>query len=187
MKLTNAIKRKLIQVAAFGFTNSKVGNFSKGEIYKGNWKQFCNPGLNCYSCPAATYACPIGALQSVSGSMNFNFSFYVMGFLLAIGVLFGRLICGYVCPFGLIQEIIYKIPFPKYKLPKWTKYIKFAILLIFVIILPITLTNYMGVGKPAFCQYICPAGTLEGGLPLLSTHPELRETIGSLFSLNLNP
>ncbi len=179
------VKRKLIQIAAFGFTNSKLANFSKGNIYTGNWKQFCNPGLNCYSCPAATYACPIGAMQAVAGSMNYRFSFYVVGFLLAVGVLFGRLICGYICPFGLIQEVIHLLPVKKIKIPKWMTYIKYAVLLVFVIILPAAVTNYMGIGKPTFCQYICPAGTLEGGIPLLSTHSELRQTLGHIFSLKI--
>lgn len=93
MRLTNKVKRKLIQIAAFGFSNSHVANFAGGKLYTGKWKQFCNPGLNCYSCPAASFACPIGALQAVSGSMNFNFSFYVVGFLLAVGALLRRL-CG---------------------------------------------------------------------------------------------
>ena len=118
MKFTYEIKRKLIQIAAFGFTNSHVGNFLEGKLYVGKWKQFCNPGLNCYSCPAASFACPIGAMQAVAGSMNYSFSFYVIGFLLALGVLFGRFICGYMCPFGLIQELIHKIPSKKIKLPK---------------------------------------------------------------------
>jgi len=183
MKLTNAVKRKLIQIAAFGFSNIHLGNFKSGAIYKGKWKQFCNPGLNCYSCPAAGFACPIGALQAVNGSMNFNFSFYAAGFLLAIGVMFGRLICGFWCPFGLIQELLHKIPFPKRRLPAFLRYLKYIILAVFVIILPVVATNYMGMGKPAFCQYICPAGTLEGGLPLLASHPELRQVIGKLFSL----
>lgn len=185
MQFTKAIKRKLIQIAAFGFTNPYLGNFRDGKIYTGSWKKFCNPGLNCYSCPAASYACPIGALQAVGGSMNYNFSFYVVGFLLAIGVIFGRLICGYVCPFGLLQELLYKIPFPKSKLPKWTTYIKYVVLVIFVLILPVAVTNYMGIGKPAFCEFICPAGTLEGGIPLLSTHSELRQTIGHIFSIKI--
>ena len=183
MKLTNAVKRKLIQIAAFGFSNIHLGNFKSGAIYKGKWKQFCNPGLNCYSCPAAGFACPIGALQAVNGSMNFNFSFYAAGLLLAIGVVFGRLICGFWCPFGLIQELLHKIPFPKRRLPAFLRYLKYIILAVFVIILPVVATNYMGMGKPAFCQYICPAGTLEGGLPLLASHPELRQVIGKLFSL----
>lgn len=183
MKLTNAVKRKLIQIAAFGFSNIHLGNFKSGAIYKGKWKQFCNPGLNCYSCPAAGFACPIGALQAVNGSMNFNFSFYAAGLLLAIGVVFGRLICGFWCPFGLIQELLHKIPFPKRRLPAFLRYLKYIILAVFVIILPVVATTSMGMGKPAFCQYICPAGTLEGGLPLLASHPELRQVIGKLFSL----
>ena len=185
MKLTHSFKRKLIQIIAFGFSNSHLVNFKDGSIYQGKWKQFCNPGLNCYSCPAAGFACPIGALQSVNGSMKFNFSFYVVGFLLAVGVLLGRFVCGWLCPFGLLQEILHKIPTPKLKLWKGFLYLKYVILVVFVLLLPIVATDYMGMGKPAFCQYICPAGTLEGGIPLLSIHPELRQTIGSLFFLKL--
>ena len=112
MKINQEMKRKIVQVAAFGYSNTYIGNFVSGQIYKGSWKQFCNPGMNCYSCPAARLACPIGAMQAVSGSMNFKLSFYVIGFVLALGVVFGRAICGFFCPFGLIQELIYKIPFP---------------------------------------------------------------------------
>lgn len=183
MKIRQTIKRKIIQILAFGYSNAHLLNFPKGKIYTGSWKQFCNPGLNCYSCPAASFACPIGALQAVNGSMEFNFSFYVIGFLLAFGVLLGRFVCGWLCPFGLVQELIHKIPTPKFRLPKPLKAIKYAVLIIFVFLMPILITNYMGMGKPAFCQYICPAGTLLGGIPLLSTHPELSRTIGNLFSL----
>ena len=185
MKISQSVKRKLIQMAAFGFSNAHRLNFSGGRIYKGKWKQFCNPGLNCYSCPAASFACPIGALQAVGSSMNFNFSFYVVGFLLAVGVLLGRAVCGYLCPFGLLQELLHKIPFPRLKLWKGFLYVKYLMLVVFVILLPIVATNNLGMGKPAFCQYICPAGTLEAGIPLLLTHNELRQTIGSLFSLKM--
>ncbi len=185
MKMKNAVKRKLIQIAAFGFTNAHIGNFAGGKLYTGKWKQFCNPGLNCYSCPAATLACPIGAMQAVAGSMQYNFSFYVVGFLLAVGVLLGRFVCGWICPFGLVQELIYKIPSRKCRLPKLFTYIKYGILTVFVIVLPIAATNYMGMGKPAFCQYICPSGTLFGGIPMITTHPELRTATGLLFGLKL--
>lgn len=185
MKLTNAVKRKLVQIAAFGFTNCHIGNFCGGKLYTGAWKKFCSPGLNCYSCPAAAAACPIGALQAVSGSMDFKFSFYVVGFLLAVGVLLGRFVCGWLCPFGLIQELLHKIPSPKWKLWRGFRFVKYIILVVFVFLMPVVVTNFMGMGKPAFCQYICPSGTLLGGLPLLGTHPELRNTIGSLFNLKL--
>ena len=185
MKVTDAIKRKIIQTAAFCFTNIHPGNFHRGTLYTGPWKRFCNPGLNCYSCPAASLACPIGAFQAVSGSMNYDFSFYVAGMLMAIGVLLGRFVCGWLCPFGLIQEVIHRIPSPKRKLWKGLLAVKYIILVVFVCILPITAVNYMGMGKPAFCQYICPSGTLLGGIPLLGTHPELRQTIGALFGMKL--
>ena len=109
----------------------------------------------------------------------------MVGVLLAFGVILGRAVCGWLCPFGLIQELIHKIPSPKKKLKKGFLYIKYVVLVVFVLVLPVVATNYMGMGKPAFCQYICPAGTLEGGIPLLSTHAELRQTIGSLFSLKM--
>ncbi|MBR2943340.1 MAG: 4Fe-4S binding protein [Clostridia bacterium] len=186
MKITQSIRRKLIQIAAFGFSNLHVGNFvgeNGAKIYTGAWKQFCNPGLHCYSCPAATVSCPIGALQAVTGSMKFDFSFYVVGFLLAVGVLLGRLVCGFLCPFGLLQEVLAMIPLPrrKLRLPGFAKYLKYLILLIFVLIMPVAVTNIVGIGDPAFCQYICPSGTLFGGIPLLGTHPELQQTIGALF------
>ena len=186
MKMNNAIKRKLIQIAAFGFTNSHLGNFASGKLYTGKWKRFCNPGLNCYSCPAATLACPIGAMQAVASSMQYNFSFYVVGILLAVGVLLGRFVCGWICPFGLVQELFYKIPSRKYRLPKLFTYVKYGILVVFVIVLPVTATNYMGIGKPAFCQYICPSGTLFGGIPMTVTHPELRTATGLLFLLKIS-
>lgn len=183
MKIQQEIKRKIIQIAAFGYSNPYLANIVGGQIYKGKWKQFCNPGMNCYSCPAAALSCPIGAMQAVSGSVNFNVSFYVVGFILALGIICGRAICGFLCPFGLIQELLYKIPSPKKKLWKGFTYVKYILLAIFVLLLPVVSTNMLGMGAPAFCEYICPVGTLEGGIPLLSTHPELRETIGALFSV----
>ena len=66
-----------------------------------------------YSCPGATGACPIGSLQAVIGSWNFKMAYYVIGFLIFVGALLGRLVCGFLCPFGLIQDLLNKIPFPK--------------------------------------------------------------------------
>lgn len=176
-----AARRKLLQLAAFGFTNSDLGNFAKGVINKGDWKKFCVPGMNCYSCPAARFACPIGALQAVNGSMDFSFSFYVVGFLLAVGVLVGRLICGFLCPFGLIQELLHKIPSPKLHLPKIFTWVKYVLLIGLVFLVPILVTDFMGTGEPAFCQYVCPVGTLEGGLPLMAADAGLRSMAGPLF------
>lgn len=183
MKIGNEIKRKIIQIAAFGYSNPFLTNFAGGRLYKGQWKQFCNPGMNCYSCPAASLACPVGAMQAVNGSAKFSISFYVTGILLAIGLISGRAVCGFLCPFGLIQELLHRIPSPKFHLPKQVTYLKYALLVIFVLVLPAAAANAAGVGDPAFCKYICPAGTLEGGIPMLISHPELRRLIGGVFGL----
>ena len=185
MKFQYSLKRKVLQIIAFGCSNVHLLNFSGGRIYTGKWKYFCNPGLNCYSCPAASFACPIGALQAVNGSMHYRFSFYVTGLLLAFGVVFGRAVCGWLCPFGLLQELLHKIPSPKRKLKKIFLYVKYVVLVVFVLLLPIVVTDYMGMGKPAFCQYICPAGTLEVGVFLLAAHEGLRKSIGALFTLKM--
>lgn len=178
--------RLIIQLISCGLMNPHIGNFFAGKIYRGELKNFCAPGLNCYSCPAATFACPIGALQAVGGAANFNFSFYVAGFLILIGAIFGRAICAFVCPFGLFQELLYKIPVPKINLWRPLIYLKYFILIIFVLILPATFTNFAGIGAPAFCEYICPAGTLEAGLPLIATHSEYKNILGELFTLKIS-
>ena len=187
MKITQNARRKIIQVAAFGFTNSHITNIVGGKIYRGSWKQFCSPGLNCYSCPAAGLGCPIGAMQAVEGSPKFGISFYMIGFVLALGVLFGRAICGYVCPFGLIQELLHKIPVPKIRKSRITRalsWLKYGILAVFVIAVPL----YFGLAKdlplPAFCKYICPAGTLEGagGHLVNPANASMYEMLGLIFT-----
>lgn len=144
-------------------TNGHIKGFFEGKIYKGNAKALCVPGLNCYSCPGALGSCPIGSFQAVVNSAKYNFSFYVAGTLILIGTFFGRLICGFVCPFGLFQELLYKIPTSKIKLSEklqWLKYLKYIILAVFVILIPIFISNSVGMGDPTFCKYICPAGYL---------------------------
>lgn len=182
-----SIKRKLIQLASFGFCNANINGFPIGKIYTGKSKKLCCPGMNCYSCPAATLSCPIGAMQAVAGSRKFSFSFYIVGILLAFGVMFGRAICGYVCPFGLIQDLLAKIPVRKFHLPRWLTYLKYVLLAVFVVLLPAVMPFFAasagGVSDPAFCKYICPVGTLEGSIPLMLAHEDLRNAAGALFIL----
>ena len=96
--------RGWIQAGATLLTNLHLPNFQKGGLYQGAGKTVCVPGLNCYSCPAASGACPIGAFQAVVGSSKFSFSYYITGILILLGVLLGRFICGFLCPFGWFQE-----------------------------------------------------------------------------------
>ncbi len=177
--------RKTVQ-GAWGFiSNANLKGFVKGRIYSGPLKNFCVPGMNCYSCPGALGACPIGAMQSVFDARHRKFSFYVVGYLAAIGLLVGRFICGWLCLFGLIQELLYKIPVPKLKVPEKAdqllRYLKYAVLLILVFALPFFWRSAMGAGDPFFCKYVCPVGTLEGGIPLVLLNKSLRSALGALF------
>ncbi len=178
-------KRHIIQAIWAVITNSYLVGFLYGNIYTGKLKQLCVPGLNCYSCPGALGSCPIGALQAVLGSRNFKFSFYLAGFFILIGAIMGRFVCGFLCPFGLIQDLLHKIPFIKKirKVPgeRLLIKLKYLILLVFVILLPLFAVDILGQGSPWFCKLICPAGTLEGGLPLVLLNKTLRGTIGFLY------
>lgn len=178
----SAVRRRLIQCVGFFLSNFQMGNFLTGNIYKGESKAVCVPGLNCYSCPAAVFSCPLGAMQAVGGAMGFQFSFYAAGFLVIVGTLLGRAVCGFLCPFGLLQELINHLPLPKIRLRKSLAYGKYVLLALFVLYLPVHWRDYAGTGAPAFCEYICPAGTLEAGLPLLAAHPEFRQALGGLFA-----
>ena len=183
-------KKNIIQALATLATNANLKGFFEGRIYTGNTKVACVPGLNCYSCPGAVGSCPIGSLQAVIGSKKFSISYYVFGIMILIGALLGRLVCGLLCPFGFVQDLLYKIPTPKFKIPEKIdrplRYLKYAILLVFVILLPMFLTKQSGLGAPYFCKLICPAGTLGGALPLLATNEGLRSTIGFLFFWKLS-
>ena len=152
--------RTWIQASAVFLSNLFLLNLPEGRIYQGNLKKFCVPGLNCYSCPAASGACPVGALQAVSGSSKFTISFYVTGFLMMLGVLLGRFVCGFLCPFGWFQELLHKIPSRKFstKKIKPLRHLKYAVLLIAVIILPAAVVNHTGLGDPYFCKWLCPLG-----------------------------
>ena len=167
--------RWLVQVLWTALSNGFVYGFYKRQIYKGELKKICLPGLNCYSCPGAVGSCPIGALQGVITGWKFDFSFFVVGALIFFGSVLGRMICGFLCPFGLVQDVFYKIPFfaKRKSLPfhKVLVYLKYAILIVFVGILPITMTTYK-TGTPAFCKYICPTGTLMGALALVPGNEE---------------
>lgn len=178
--------RLIIQSAWALLTNGFLNGFIQGKIYKGKFKKLCVPGLNCYSCPGSLGSCPIGSLQAVLGSTKYRFSFYLFGFFLVIGTVLGRFVCGFLCPFGLIQELLHKIPFPKkiktFRGDRLLRWVKYFILVIFVILLPMLIVDVVGNGSPWFCKWICPAGTLEGGLPLMITNPILRETLGFLFT-----
>ena len=176
--------RGFIQAGATLLTNIHLPNFAKGTLYQGSGKYVCVPGLNCYSCPGAAGACPVGAFQAVVGSSKFRFSYYITGILILFGVLLGRFICGFLCPFGWFQELLHKIPSPKLSTKKLKplRYLKYAVLLVMVVLLPLLAVNELGMGDPFFCKYLCPQGVLEGAIPLSLTNAGIRTALGKLFT-----
>lgn len=173
-------KRTTIQVIATLLQNANFKGFFTGKIYAGSTKQVCVPGLNCYSCPGAVGACPIGSLQNTLSGLKFKFPYYVLGLLIFFGTLLGRAVCGFLCPFGLLQDLLYKIPFYK-KIKEWRgdnvlRYLKYVVLVVFVIILPIAYKL-----TPFYCKYICPSGTISGILLSLADH-SLFQVFGKIFA-----
>ena len=177
--------RGWIQAAFTLATNAHLSGFFKGTIYNGPLKNACVPGLNCYSCPGALGSCPIGSLQSVISGNRHNFSYYIFGILLLFGALLGRLVCGFLCPFGWFQELLHKIPLKKPRVPgrvdRPLRLFKYGVLVLFVLALPAFAVDGFGLGAPWFCKWICPAGTLEGGIPLVSGSESLRAGLGFTF------
>lgn len=182
------LARKWVQALWFFLTNGFWGFPITGNLYQGPMKVICSPGLNCYSCPAATSYCPIGSLQQLLIGVRYSLQsgqFYIGTFIIGsmgmLGAVFGRFICGWACPFGFMQELLYKIPSPKYSIPTQLNWGKYLFLIFFVILLPLIIVDDFGMGKPWFCKYVCPAGTLEAGIPMLILRPDLRSIVGWLF------
>jgi ferredoxin-type protein NapH len=134
------------------------------------------PALNCYACPAAAFACPIGTIQNLI--IRRKFPLYTLGVVGLVGALVGRGSCGWLCPFGWLQELIYKLPVPKLRLPNrfnWTRYVVLAVL---VVIVPL-LTN-----ATWFCK-LCPAGSLEAGIPWVILSADIRQLVGAFYWLKI--
>ena len=195
MDNTNAIGRKpirpstrrLIQLYSALLHNAHLKGFIDGEIYQGSAKYACAPGFNCYSCPGAVAACPLGALQNALASSGHRAGWYVMGILLLFGVTLGRTICGWLCPLGLIQELLNKIPTYKIKKSRITRvltWLKYVILVVFAVAIPLWYGLAHDIPVPGFCKYICPAGTFEGAIGLLSNpgNASLFGMLGILFT-----
>lgn len=179
------MKRSYLQLLSAAFFNGYAMGWARGELFQGVSKGGCVPVLNCYSCPGALGGCPIGSLQAVATTEGYRFSFYVLGTMTLFGLLLGRLICGFLCPFGFLQDLLHRIPVKKIKVPrkldKALRYLKYVVLVFLVLLLPALILDDFGYGETWFCKYLCPVGTLEAGLPLLLKHESLRASVSWLF------
>ena len=116
------------------------------------------PALNCYACPLAQGACPLGTIQHflVIGTIPF----FAMGAVILFGIIAGRFYCSHICPFGFLQDMLKKMSKINLRIPFRLEYLKYASLIILAIVLPVI------VKEPFFCT-LCPAGTLEAGIPIV--------------------
>jgi ferredoxin-type protein NapH len=160
-------KRWMVQLAASGLWNALLFPW---------FKALPCPALNCYGCPFAILACPIGTLQ------NFvvirQVPLYTLGLLGVIGSLAGRMSCGWLCPFGFLQDLLFRLRTPKLTLSNRLGWLRYVVLALLVGLVP-----YLTL-EPWFCK-LCPAGTIQAGIPWLLLRPDLRSMIGWLFWLKI--
>ena len=170
--LYKRVTRYSLYIASFFAVNN---HFSK-NIYQGKLKGYFFPGLNCYACPLARFSCPLGSMQNFIGVRSLPI--YVLGFMGFLGIMTGRLVCGWLCPFGFFQEIPYRIKTPKIRIHRKYTYSKYFFLLTFALVLPVL------TAEPWFCK-ICPAGGVEAGIPMTILDASLRSLIGILFFVKI--
>jgi len=166
--------RRWVQLASFLFANS---------FFLSRFKGFCYPVLNCWACPSANFSCPIGALQNSSSSARLALRgeapwtavipIYVLGTLLLFSSLFGRMMCGWLCPFGWFQELLGRLG-PKLRTAPWSRYLRYVVLVGLVFVVPYLTSE-------AWFSKLCPMGAIEGGLPQPLLRPELRSQIGLMW------
>ncbi|MFZ1948212.1 MAG: 4Fe-4S binding protein [bacterium] len=150
-------KRLVWQLASTILHNAYIpAYFSTSFLYQGILKNCSTSTLNCYACPSALVSCPIGSLQNFA--MRRQFPFFLVGFFVAIGMAVGRMTCGWLCPFGLLQDAMKRISRRVVRLPVWMGYLKYVSLVVLAIVLPLAVTE-------SWFSKLCPQGAIEGAIP----------------------
>ena len=157
---------------------------SQGRTVSGGGEDRLRAGAELLLLSGGVRGLPHRGVSGGGGVFQVSFSYYITGFLILLGVLLGRFICGFLCPFGWFQELLHKIPTKKLstKRLKPLTYLKYAVLLVMVFLLPAFLVNDVGMGDPFFCKYLCPQGVLEGAIPLSLANSGIRAALGKLFT-----
>jgi polyferredoxin len=154
MAMGLTVWRRITQWFSLVALNTNFIGFSSG-----GW---CVPVLNCEACALSWLVCPIGRM---SGSIAFHeFPWLVLGIVVVVGLLVGRMFCGWVCPMGLLQDMLYKIPSPKVAIAAGWRWMKYAFLLGGVVLV----SYYIGKENNLFffCHY-CPIAALQVVAPAM--------------------
>lgn len=149
-------------------SNGYVKVFSTKTIYHGPLKAFCVPFLNCHACPTAFSSCPIGILQS--HAVYRKWPILLTGFLGTVGCTVGRAACGWLCPFGWLQDVMHKIKSKKFGIPKPLLKMKYVTLVVLAVLLPFATAKH-------WFSWLCPWGTVQAGIPWVLWNP-VNPTIG---------
>ena len=116
--------------------------------------------FHCYACPLATFACPIGVIASFSAVHLIPL--LAIGVIVVVGSLVGSMVCGWACPAGFMQDLLAKVPLPKFRIPNWMGYGRYAVLIILVVTVPLIWGKD---DNPAFICRLCPVGGIEAAIP----------------------
>jgi ferredoxin-type protein NapH len=160
IKLTDL--RRATQLFAVLWANSYLGVFFTRTMYKGPLKASCTPFLNCHACPTATFSCPIGTLQHYMAARRVPF--LLVGQVGFVGMLVGRMPCGWLCPVGLIQDLLHGLKLGHVQVSKAWGHVRYVVLGLLVVAIP-WLT-----GEHWFSK-LCPQGTLIAALPWVLWNP----------------
>jgi ferredoxin-type protein NapH len=182
----NSLRRLLQSLIGVVALNSFIPVFWTKRLYGGILKQYCAPVLNCYGCPSAFFACPIGSIQHIlliTRPVKFSaavrlwdqLSAYLqalvttltswpMALTALVGLGVGRLFCGMVCPFGFVQDMFFKIKAHKVTMHRCFSWGRYLVLVVLVLIIPFFTQ------LPWFCK-LCPQGNLEAGIPFILWNP----------------
>jgi polyferredoxin len=169
--------RRIVQLVGAVVPNAYFKAFAGIMLYQGSLKGFCIPILNCYACPLAVFSCPIGTVQHFVAIRALPL--YTIGLLGLVGSTVGSFTCGWICPFGTLQELMYKIRSFKVKIPRPLRYLRYVSLILLVGVLPFLR------GETSFCR-LCPQGTLEAGVPLAVFSTQIRALVGTFFYIKLS-